>query len=269
MNQRRKVTVSTLATMKASQQKITMLTAYDASFAAVMDAAGLDSILVGDSLGNVVQGHDTTLSVSVEDVIYHTQCVARAITHPLLIADMPFMSYHDLASASQTAHRLIAEGGASMVKLEGGGGQRNEIIAHLAAQGVAVCGHLGLTPQWVHRFGGFKVQGRDHEAAQIIEQHAAELEQAGIQLLVLEGIPNALAARITQQLTIPTIGIGAGAEVDGQVLVLHDMLGLNPQPPRFVRDFLQSSQNIQGAIEGYIEAVQTGHFPRLEESYSN
>lgn len=267
MSDTRPVTVSRLSAMKRAGEKITMLTAYDASFAACIEQAGIDCILVGDSLGNVIQGQTSTLPVSVDDVIYHSRCVARAIQRPLLIADMPFMSYYDLSSAATTAHRLMAEGGAGMVKLEGGGSERAAIITQLCAQGVAVCGHLGLTPQWVHRLGGYRVQGRGESAAQTMQSQALELQAAGIQLLVLEGVPAGLAASISEQLEIPVIGIGAGAQVDGQVLVLHDMLGLNPRPARFVRDFLQQGGSILGAVSAYAAAVREGSFPNADESY--
>ncbi|MCG8465536.1 MAG: 3-methyl-2-oxobutanoate hydroxymethyltransferase [Xanthomonadales bacterium] len=267
MTQRPTVTVSTLQAKKQAQEKITMLTAYDASFAALMDKAGIDCILVGDSLGNVIHGAASTLGVSVDDVVYHCRCVASAINGPLLVADMPFMSYHDRSTTAHNAHRLIAEGGASMVKLEGGGEERADTIHHLCAQGMAVCGHLGLTPQWVHRFGGFKVQGRSEQAAQQIETEAHQLAAAGIQLLVLEGVPAPLAQRISELIDVPVIGIGAGVNVDGQVLVLHDMLGMNPRPARFVRDFLATGGSIEQAFVHYIEAVRDGSFPAAAETY--
>ncbi len=266
MSHDKPVTVESLKACKRRGEKIVMLTAYDATFAAAAERAGVDCVLVGDSLGQVIQGRESTLPVTVEEMGYHTRAARRGLEHALLIADMPFMSYHDDASAAAAARVLIGSGGAAMVKLEGGG-PVVERVAHLAAYGAAVCAHLGLTPQWVHRLGGYRVQGRAADAAALIGREALALEQAGAQLLILECVPAALAAELTQQLAIPVIGIGAGTGVDGQVLVLHDALGLNLRPPRFVRDFMTAAGGIEQALAGYAAAVRNGDFPGPEEQY--
>jgi len=263
---KRPVTLRTLAARKERGEPVTMLTAYDASFARQLDQAGVDCLLVGDSLGNVIQGHSTTLPVSVDDMVYHTRAVSRGLERAFLIADMPFMSYPDPATAVRSAHRLMAEGRAQMVKLEGGG-PVGDSIAHLHALGVPVCAHLGLTPQHVHRLGGFHVQGRAEPAAEAMLEDARALEHAGAQMLVLECVPAQLAARISAALTIPVIGIGAGADVDGQVLVLHDMLGISEHPPRFARDFLAEAHSVRAAAEAYVEAVSTRRFPGAEHCF--
>lgn len=261
----RPLTIHHLQEMKTRGEKITVLTAYDAPMAQLMDRCGVDSVLVGDSLGMVVQGHDSTVSVTVEEMVYHTRCVSRGVQRAWLIADMPFLSYASADQAADTARRLLAAG-ASMVKLEGAG-PAVERVAHLTANGVSVCGHLGLTPQWVHQFGGFRVQGRDTEAARAIAEAALALESAGAQLLVLECVPAPLAADISRSLTIPTIGIGAGVDTDGQVLVTPDILGLGDHAPRFVKNFLAQGGSIRTAVEDYLAAVRSGEFPGPEHVY--
>lgn len=263
----RPVTVATLRRMKAEGRKIAALTAYDSTFTHVLEEAGVDVILVGDSLGMVVQGRSDTLAVTVEDMVYHTQAVRRARRCSLVIADLPFMSYVDEPQALATAARLVKEGGAHMVKLEGGSGQQ-EAVRRLSEQGVPVCAHLGLQPQSVHKLGGYRVQGRDADAAARMEADAQALQAAGADLLVLECVPRELGRQISDALEIPVIGIGAGAEVDGQVLVLHDMLGITPgQVPRFARNFMQGADSIGQAVEQYVTAVREGTFPGPEHGF--
>jgi 3-methyl-2-oxobutanoate hydroxymethyltransferase len=262
------ITVPKLRQMKAEGERIASLTAYDAGFARAIDAAGMDAVLVGDSLGMVVQGHNSTLPVTVEDIVYHCACVARGLRKALLIADMPFQSYAtpDLAIAAATA--MLGRGGAGMVKLEGAGALL-ESIRFLAERDIPVCAHLGLTPQSVLKLGGYKVQGREETAAKRLLADAQAVAEAGADLLVLECVPSALAAEITRNLAIPTIGIGAGAGCDGQILVLHDLLGLNSghRRPRFVKDFLAQGGSIDGALKAYVQAVKQGEFPSAEHSY--
>lgn len=261
------VTVDTLRKMKQAGQRIVALTAYDYSFARLLDAAGVDVVLVGDSLGNVIQGHATTLPVTLDDMVYHTLCVARGTERALLMADLPFLSYHESpVQALRSAGRLMKEGRAHIVKLEGGAAMA-PTVQFLVERGVPVCGHLGLTPQSVHQLGGYKVQGRGEVAAQRLLDDALALQQAGAAALVLEAVPRALAARVTRELAIPTIGIGAGADCDGQVLVLQDALGMNPTPPRFVRNFMAGQGDIQAAIAAYVRAVRDGSFPAAEHGY--
>ena len=263
---KRPVTLRTLAAKKERGEPISMLTAYDASFARQLEQAGVDCLLVGDSLGNVIQGHTTTLPVGLDDMVYHTRAVSRGVQRAFVIADMPFMSYPDPATAARSAHRLMAEGRAGMVKLEGGG-PVGDSVAHLHALGVPVCAHLGLTPQHIHRLGGFRVQGRAAPAAEAMLEDARALESAGAQMLVLECVPAHVAASISAELTIPVIGIGAGAEVDGQVLVLYDMLGISDRAPRFARDFLTETGSVRAAAEAYVEAVGTRRFPAAEHCF--
>ncbi|MBX3696694.1 MAG: 3-methyl-2-oxobutanoate hydroxymethyltransferase [Dokdonella sp.] len=261
------LTVPALQQRKSGGDKIVALTCYDASFAAHLDAAGVDVVLVGDSLGMVVQGLASTLPVSVDDMVYHTAAVARGMRAPLLVADMPFMSYRDVATAMTTATRLLAEGGAAMVKLEGGAWTL-EVIEALVVRDIPVCAHLGLTPQSVHRLGGYKVQGKlPAEAARLLaDAHA--VAGAGAQLLVLECVPTALAEQITREIAIPTIGIGAGPACDGQVLVLYDMLGITPgRRPRFSKDFLRGHDSIDAALAAYVQAVRQSTFPGPEHTY--
>ncbi len=261
------VTVTRLLKMKQSAERIVALTAYDASFAALVDGADVDVVLVGDSLGMVVQGHASTLPVSVDDIVYHCAAVARGLRSALLIADLPFMSYRDAATAMESSARLMAAGGASMVKLEGAGWTL-DVIRALAERDIPVCAHLGLTPQSVHKLGGYRVQGRDSARADQLRQDALDVQRAGADLLVLECVPAALAAEISRDLAIPTIGIGAGAGCDGQILVIYDALGITPgKRPRFSKDFLAGSGSIDAALRSYVEAVRSGAFPAAEHSY--
>ena len=265
---RRPMTLSRLREMKAAGEKITMLTAYDASFASLLDEAGVDTLLIGDSLGMVIQGHDTTLPVSIDDVVYHTRAVANGTHHALLIADMPFMSYATPQQALASAARLMQEGGAHMVKLEGGAVQV-ETVRYLTERGIPVCAHLGLTPQHVHKIGGYKVQGREEHAARALREDAAALEAAGADMLVLECVPSALAAEVTASLQMPVIGIGAGVDCDGQVLVVYDMLGITPgKRPKFSKDFLAGKDDVRAAVADYVEQVRAGTFPGEEHGFS-
>ncbi len=262
----KKVTTTLLAQMRASGEKITMLTSYDASFAALMDQCGVDVLLVGDSLGMVVQGHGTTLPVTVDDIAYHTACVARGAKRPLLLADMPFGAYNTAEQAMEQATRLM-RAGAEMVKLEGGH-WLVPTVKMLVERGIPVCAHLGLTPQSVHQLGGFKVQGKTATAAEQLLADALALQEAGASLLVLEAIPATLAADVTSKLAIPTIGIGAGVDCSGQVLVLHDMIGAFPgHRPKFVKNFMEGQSSIVGAITAYVTAVKGKHFPGPEHSF--
>ncbi len=264
---RAKITMQALAAMKVKSRPITMLTAYDASFAHRIDHAGVDCILVGDSLGNVIQGRDSTLPVTIDDMVYHVEAVRRGLAHALLLADMPFLSYHDRATAMENAARLM-RAGAEMVKLEGGAAVV-PVIADLVAQGIPVCGHLGLTPQHVHQLGGYRVQGRDEAVAKVLRDDALALEAAGAGLLVLECVPAELAAAVARSLAIPVIGIGAGPDVDGQVLVLYDVLGISiGRRPKFVRDFLAGSDGIDAALADFVASVQARSFPGPEHSYT-
>ncbi len=262
------VTVKTLDEMKARGEKIAVLTCYDATFAHVVEAAGVDVILVGDSLGMVMQGRESTLSVTLEEMVYHTACVARARQRSLLMADMPFLSYASVDRAIDTAAALIQRGGAQMVKLEGGAQQLAAVRA-LTENGVAVCAHLGLQPQSVHKLGGYRVQGRDQRQAEGMLRDAMNLQDAGAQLLVLECVPQLLAAEITRALDIPVIGIGAGRDTDAQVLVLQDVLGITPgRAPKFVQNFMQDADSIEDAIRSYVKAVKSGTFPAEEHCFS-
>jgi 3-methyl-2-oxobutanoate hydroxymethyltransferase len=261
------VTLATLRKWKHKGGKFACLTAYDASFATVLDRAGVDVILVGDTLGMVIQGHGTTLPVTVADMIYHSCCVARGIRRSLLMVDMPFMSYMTPLQAVGNAARLMQEGGAHMVKLEGGSSQA-ELVSALSAHGIPVCAHLGLQPQSVHKLGGYRVQGRKQTEAQRILDQAREFEAAGADVLLLESVPTALAAAVVETLRIPVIGIGAGPACDGQVLVLYDMLGITPgKRPRFSRDFLADNPDIPAAVAAYVAAVKGGTFPGPEQSF--
>lgn len=261
------VTTATLMKMKQQHEKIAVLTSYDASFTRLIEDAGVEVVLVGDSLGMVVQGQESTLPVAVDEMVYHTQCVARGRQNALLIADMPFMSYSSAEQAMGTAGRLMKEGGAHMVKLEGGATQL-ETVRQLTANGIPVCAHLGLLPQSVHKLGGYRVQGRDDESARIMKEDALALEAAGAQMLVLECVPTELAREISGALEIPVIGIGAGPGCDGQVLVIYDMLGITPREnPRFVKNFLQGASSIVAAISNYVRAVKDGSFPAEEHSF--
>ncbi|QNH21553.1 3-methyl-2-oxobutanoate hydroxymethyltransferase [Xanthomonas sp. GW] len=261
-------TVPALAEAKRRQQKLVMLTAYDAGFARAFDANGVDLILIGDSLGMVVQGHDSTLPVTVDDIVYHTAAVARVLQRALLVADLPFQSDATPERALDASTRLL-QAGAEMVKLEGAG-HKLEVIRFLSERDIPVCSHLGLTPQSVLTFGGYKIQGREEAAAAKLLDDAKAVATAGAALLVLECVPSPLAARITAAIDIPTIGIGAGPDCDGQVLVLHDFLGLDSghRRPRFVKDFLAEGGSIAGAVRAYADAVRAGTFPDAEHAYA-
>ncbi len=262
------ITLFQLGKMRAEGRKIAMLTCYDASFAALLDHAGVDVLLVGDSLGNVLQGQSSTLPVTMEHMVYHTECVARGCKRPFIVADMPFGSYHEgPAQAMRNAARLLAAG-AQMVKLEGGA-HVVDTVHYLVERGVPVCAHIGLTPQSVHQLGGYRVQGRDDDGATQLRADALALEKAGAAMMVMEMVPAGLAAQITTTLgAMATIGIGAGAQCDGQVLVLHDMLGVYPgRKARFVRNFMDGSSSIEEAVVRYVKAVQDGSFPAEEHNY--
>ncbi len=260
------VSVPKLRAMKQSGEKIAMMTAYDYSFAQIMDAAGVDIVLVGDSLGMVVQGHSTTLPVTLRDIAYHTQSVARGIKKALILADLPLLSYATLERAL-SATETVLRAGAQMVKLEGAG-PMIEIIDGLSARDVSVCAHLGLTPQSLHKLGGFKVQGRDQKARAQLLRDAKAVQDAGADCLVLECVPADLAAEITAALVIPTIGIGAGLECDGQVLVVFDALGIGfGRRPRFVRNFLEGASSVLAGVENYVKAVKAKTFPGPEHVY--
>lgn len=259
------LTVPDIAAMKQRGEKITCLTAYDASFSALCDAVGIDILLVGDSLGMVIQGQKTTLPVTINDMIYHTRCVSQARQRAFIIADLPFMSYPTPLIAAQNAALLMQNSGAQMVKLEGA---RVEITRFLVEQGIPVCGHLGLLPQQINQLGSYKVQGKTAAAADEILENAHSLQQAGASLLVLECVPAALAKTISNELTIPVIGIGAGVDCDGQVLVLYDMLGISiGKSPRFSKNFMQDTNSISDAITAYQLAVKQSQFPTPEHSF--
>lgn len=254
------ITISTLLKMKQQGQKISTITAYDASFAKLFDQAGIHAILIGDSLGMVLQGQDDTLPVTIEDMAYHTQCVKRGVESTLVIADLPFMTYATTEQALTNATKLM-QAGASMVKMEGGS-WLVDTIKSLVERGIPVCAHLGLTPQSVNVFGGFKVQGREDAQAQQMIKDAQALEAAGAQLLVVECIPEPLGKAIAEAISIPTIGIGAGKHTDGQILVMHDALGIScSYMPKFSRNFIKETGDIKKAIELYISEVSKGNFP--------
>ena len=263
----RRLTQLDLAKMRAGGEKIAMLTCYDASFAKACDAAGIDSILVGDSLGMVVQGQDSTLPVTVEHIAYHVACVVRGCARPLIIADMPFGSFQESPQVAYRNAVPLMAAGAQMVKLEGGVDQA-ETTRFLASRGIPVCAHVGLTPQSVHQLGGYRVQGKgDAGAAQLLADSLAQ-QEAGAALIVLEAIPAPLAAEVTDKLSIPTIGIGAGKDCSGQVLVMHDMLDVaEGRKPRFVRNFMAGQGSVIGAFKAYAEAVKNGSFPAPEHCY--
>ncbi|MEP7187366.1 MAG: 3-methyl-2-oxobutanoate hydroxymethyltransferase [Rhodanobacter sp.] len=266
---RKPVTVPALQAMKAEGRRIVMLTAYDASFAWQVEAAGVDIALVGDSLGMVVQGHRSTLPVTLEHMVYHTTAVSRGLSSTLLIADLPFMADRDTASALDAGARLVGEAGAAMVKIEGAAAHILEAIAALSARAIPVCAHLGLTPQSVHKFGGFRIQGREQAAADRVLTEALAVQSAGADLLVMEGVPVALGRRVTEALAIPVIGIGAGPDCDGQVLVIHDMLGITPgKRPKFSKDFLAGRDSVAAAIAAYADDVRSGVFPAPEHCFN-
>ena len=262
------VNVSTLRGMKAEREPIACLTAYDASFACMVDQAQADIVLVGDSLGMVIQGHDTTVPVTVADIIYHTRVAARGVRRAFLMADMPFMSYTTPVQALENAVRLMQEGGAMMVKLEGGSGQIG-IVEHLAQHDIPVCAHIGLKPQSVHKLGGFRVQGRDQFAAHQMVEDAVALERAGADIVLLECVPSEVGKAVRDAVAVPVIGIGAGPHVDGQILVLYDMLGITQgRLPRFVRNFMENADSLAGACEAYVQAVKSRAYPAPEHCFS-
>ena len=274
----KQLNIADLAKMRLAGDKIACLTAYDASFAVIEDRAGVDVILIGDSLGMVIHGGSTTTPVTVADIVYHSKCVAPHLKRAFLSADLPFLSYATLDRALDSSQRLMQEGAAKMVKLEGGREQAN-IVEYLSVRGVPVCAHLGLQPQFIHKMGAFKVQGREDAAAEAMLHDAKVLADAGADLLLLECIPAALGARITAESPVPVIGIGAGAQVDGQILVLQDVLGISPQvtlgrTPRFVKDYLAGAQAngekggvIEAAIAAYVRAVKSGAYPAPEHCF--
>jgi 3-methyl-2-oxobutanoate hydroxymethyltransferase len=265
-NSRNAITVPKLQAMRAAGEKIVMLTCYDASFAALLDRAGVDVLLIGDSLGNVIQGHSTTLPVTLQDIAYHTATVARGSKTALVVADMPFGTLGSREEAYANAVQLM-RAGAQMVKLEGGEWLA-DTVRYLVDRAIPVCAHLGLTPQSVHAFGGFKVQGKTDAAATQMKRDALALQDAGAQLLVIEAVPTLLAREVTEHVAIPTIGIGAGIDCSGQVLVLHDMLGIFPgKRPRFVKDFMQGQPSILAAVEAYVRAVRELAFPGPEHTF--
>lgn len=262
------VNVSTLREMKSDGEPIACLTAYDASFAQLVDMAGMDLVLVGDSLGMVIQGHDTTVPVTVDDVIYHTRIVARGLRHAFLVADLPFMSYATPEQALANGVRLMQEGGAKMVKLEGGRGQVS-VVECLAKHDIPVCAHVGLKPQSVHKIGGFRVQGRDSVAAKEMANDARILQDAGADVMLLECVPNEVGKTITQALDVPVIGIGAGPHVDGQILVLYDMIGITQgRTPRFVKNYMEGLDSPLAALEAYVSEVRKGTYPSKEHCFS-
>lgn len=258
------LSLAALKKMRQSGEKIACLTAYDASFARRVDAAGTDLVLVGDTLGMVVQGQPSTVPVTVNDMVYHTRMVARGLVRAYLVADMPFLSYVDVPTAVRNAGRLMQEAGARMVKLEGTADQA-DIVAALSANGIPVCAHLGLRPQAVEKLSGFRIQGREPEAAKRIIEDARKLEAAGADIVLLECIPRALAAEIHAAVSVPVIGIGAGPDVDGQILVLYDVLDVTPgRKPSFAKNFMQGADGIQSALDSYVRAVKDGSYPAAE-----
>ena len=265
----RRLTSTDLKQMKKRGEKVAVLTSYDASFTIQMEKAGIDVLLVGDSLGMVLQGHDSTLPVTIDDMVYHTLLVSRVRKRAYIVSDFPYHTYDTPDQALMNAQKLI-DAGADMVKLEGGH-EMLPIIKHLVDNSIPVCGHLGLLPQSIEKLGGYKVQGRDKQGAKTIIEDAIELTEAGIELLVLECIPAELAKKVTGAIDIPTIGIGAGVDCDGQVLVVYDMLGLYPgKRPKFVKDFVLEQgkgKGVEAAFKGYVEQVKSGAFPTKEHSF--
>ena len=263
-----RVTLTTLQKMAQEGSKIAMLTCYDASFAAVLEEAGVDTLLIGDSLGNVLQGHESTLPVTLRDMVYHTECVARGSKRAFIVADMPFGSFQVSPQDTMRNAAQLMAAGAHMVKIEGGRPML-ETIEFLTDRGIPVCGHLGLTPQSVHALGGYRVQGKGESEAQGLLREAKQLEQAGAGMIVLEAIPATLARDVTAALRIPTIGIGAGVDCSGQVLVLHDMLDVYPgKKAKFVKNYMRPAGSIQGAVELYVKEVKSKAFPGPEHSFS-
>lgn len=261
-----RLTLRDLAGLHQAKNRITMLTAYDASFARALDAAGVETLLIGDSLGMVVQGRDSTLAVTLEDVAYHTRCVARGAQRAFLVGDLPFGSYQGGPQQALVSSAQLMAAGAQMVKLEGGA-LMAETVNFLAARGIPVCGHIGLVPQSVHALGGYRVQGKDAAGAKRLLADAKALADAGASMIVLEAIPAPLAREVTAAVEVPTIGIGAGPHCSGQVLVLHDMLGVSGYAPRFARNFMAGASGIDAAIRAYVAAVKDGSFPGPEHCY--
>lgn len=259
------VTINTLKALKRDGKKFPVITAYDASFSGLIEQAGIEAILVGDSLGNVIQGQTSTIPVSMDEMIYHVKAVCRGNSKSLIIADLPFMSYATEKQTMKNATKLM-QAGAHMVKLEGGA-WLEESLFMLGERGIPVCGHLGLTPQSVNKFGGYKVQGRSDEAAERMVADAHLLQQAGVDLLVLECVPTMLATKITNELEIPVIGIGAGPNTDAQVLVIYDMLGISPKQPKFSKNFLSQSGEVITALNSYADTVRSGEFPAPEHTF--
>jgi len=267
-NRQDRITVSTLRRMKKADEPIAALTAYDYSLARLLDAQGVDIVLVGDSLGMVVQGHETTIPVTMADMLYHTRIVGRGLARALLMMDLPFMSYADPSRALDNGARALQEAGATMVKLEGGREQLH-IVEALASHDIPVCAHIGLKPQSIHKLGAYRVQGRKPAAATAMIEEAAMLESAGADVILLECVPALLAAEITGVVSVPVIGIGAGSDCDGQILVLHVLLGITPgKPPLFAKDFMREAQDIPSAIRAYVEAVKARHFPAAEHCFN-
>ena len=261
------VTLSTLHKMREDGEPIACLTCYDASFAALLDDANVDLVLVGDSLGMVIQGHDTTVPVTVDDVVYHCKAVSRGLHRPFLVADVPFMSYPSREVALTNSVRLMQEGGARMVKLESGA-EQVRVVEFLTSHDIAVCAHLGLRPQSVHKTGGFRVQGRQQDAAARMLQDALDLQSAGADLVLLECIPAELGSTISAALDVPVIGIGAGPDTAGQILVLYDILDITTgRKPRFVRDFMAGAGTPLAAVKSYVEAVKTRSYPAAEHCF--
>ena len=264
------ITVNTLKKMKQAGEKFVVLTVYDASFTTVLENAGVEVLLIGDSLGMVVQGHETTVPVTMDQMVYHTSLVSRARQHALVMADMPFMSFSDPHRALDNAGRLMQEAGAHIVKLEGGG-DVVAVAANLAKHGIPVCAHLGLQPQAIHKLGGYRVQGREEQMAKAMLDDAIAMQDAGADLLLLECVPKQLAKKMTETLTIPTIGIGAGRDCDAQVLVLYDLIGISPgHRPKFAKDFLAECQgdvSIEAAVRAYVQAVKQQTFPDDQHSF--
>lgn len=267
------VNIAELQRMRAAGDKIACLTAYDASFAMLEDRAGVDLILVGDSLGMVMQGGTTTTPVTVDDIVYHSRCVAPHLKRAFLVADLPFLSYATLERALDASQRMMQEGGAKMVKLEGGREQAN-IVEYLSVRGVPVCAHLGLRPQFIHKMGAFKVQGREEEAAEAMLHDAKVLTEAGADLLVLECVPSSLGRRIAEISRAPVIGIGAGPDVHGQILVLQDILNISPmvtlgRTPRFVKNYMTNGVDIEDAVAAYVREVKSGAYPAPEHCFGD
>lgn len=261
------VTLSSLRKMSADSEPISCITAYDASFAALVDLAGVDVVLVGDSLGMVIQGHNTTVPVTMDAMVYHSAAVARGLWRPFLITDMPFMSYGSRDQALRNAARLMQEGGAKMVKLEGGYRQL-KIVDFLAHSDIPICAHIGLTPQSVHKIGGFRVQGRGSKAAEQLIEEARSLEQSGADVILMECIPADLGAAITSEVSVPVIGIGAGPKTDGQILVLYDILDITTgRKPRFSHNFMTGQDSITDALRAYVEAVKSGEYPAEQHCF--